>query len=259
MHVIPVMDLQGGQVVRGIAGRRDTYQPIQGKLARTADPGEVARAFVSTLSREDVYVADLDAIAGARPSWQVLQAIAAAGLRLWVDAGVRDVAAARQLADFPLDSGGTTVARIIVALESVDGPAAVERIVRDLGWRRVIFSLDLNRDRPISSVPEWREAEPLKIARQIAAMGVQHFIVLDLAQVGTGQGGATLGLCRQIAASMPGVAITTGGGVSSVEDLVALARAGVDVALVSSALHDGRIARADLEQIESRHITGSGR
>jgi len=253
------MDIQGSQVVRGIAGRREEYQPVQSNLAPTADPTDVARAFARTLSREDVYVADLDAIAGAHPSWRDLRAIAAAGLNVWLDAGIRDVAAARRLARFSLDAARTTVARIIVALESVDGPATVEAIVRELGWQRVVFSLDLNGGRPISSAPEWQEAEPLGIAHQVGAMGVRRLVVLDLAYVGTGQGGATLGLCRQIAASMPGVEITTGGGVSAAEDLVALAEAGVDRALVASALHDGRIARADLERIESLEFEGSGR
>ena len=82
-------------------------------------------------------------------------------------------------------------------------------------------------------------------------MGLRRIIVLDLAQVGTGQGVSTLALSRQIAASVPDVEIVTGGGVSDVTDLVALAEAGVDVALVSSALHDGRIGREDIERIEA--------
>jgi phosphoribosylformimino-5-aminoimidazole carboxamide ribotide isomerase len=252
MRVIPVIDIKGGQVVRGVAGRRQTYQPIQGELSPTADPADVALACVRTLLREHVYVADLDAIAGGLPSWQVLSSIAAAGLRLWVDAGIRGVAAARQLAEFPLDAAGTTTERVIVALETVDGPQAVEAVVRALGSERVAFSLDLNRGRPISAVPEWRGAEPLAIVRQIAAIGVRQLIVLDLAHVGTGQGVGTLALCRQIAASTPGIEIAAGGGVSDVNDLFALDEAGVDVALVSSALHDGRIARADLERMEAR-------
>jgi phosphoribosylformimino-5-aminoimidazole carboxamide ribotide isomerase len=251
MRVVPVMDLKGGQVVRGVAGRRESYRRIQGTLSPTADPADVAGALVQTLLREDVYVADLDAIAGGPPSWRVLAAIAATGLRLWVDAGIRDAAAARELADFALDAGGTVVQRIIVGLESIAGPIEMERIVRVLGPKRLVFSLDLKRGRPVSACPQWRQAEPLGIVRRVAAMGLRRIIVLDLAQVGTGQGVSTLTLSRQIAASVPGIEIITGGGVSDVTDLVAMAEAGVDVALVSSALHDGRIRRADIERIEA--------
>ena len=33
MEVIPVIDLLGGQVVRGVAGRRDEYRPIVSQIA----------------------------------------------------------------------------------------------------------------------------------------------------------------------------------------------------------------------------------
>ena len=85
------MDLRGGQVVRGIAGRREEYRPIVSQLCADAWPASVARALVEQFGFAEVYVADLDAIAGRDPDWNSYRAIAACGLRLWVDAGLTGV------------------------------------------------------------------------------------------------------------------------------------------------------------------------
>src|SRR5260370_25522999 len=43
------------------------------------------RAFREQLGLEEIYLADLDAIAGARPAWNMYREIQALGCRLWVD------------------------------------------------------------------------------------------------------------------------------------------------------------------------------
>jgi hypothetical protein len=67
MRIIPVMDLMAGQVVRGIAGRRAEYRPLVSPLCGSSAPLEVARAFRG-LGFSEMYLADLDAIAGATPA-----------------------------------------------------------------------------------------------------------------------------------------------------------------------------------------------
>src|SRR5262245_28895238 len=87
MQIIPVIDLLGGKVVRGIGGRRSEYRPIESKLVSSSDPAEVAAAFVEHFGSTTCYVADLDAI--QREHWQMgaWEAVSRAGLRLWLDAG----------------------------------------------------------------------------------------------------------------------------------------------------------------------------
>ena len=62
MRVIPVIDLMGGHVVRGVAGERSRYRPVVSLLAQDAAPRSVAQAFAQRLGAREVYVADLDAI-----------------------------------------------------------------------------------------------------------------------------------------------------------------------------------------------------
>ena len=94
MRILPVLDLKAGQVVHGIAGRRAEYRPIVSRLTASADPRDVAVAFVTQLGLKELYVADLDAIAGAPPALATFAALRALGCALWVDAGLRTAAQA---------------------------------------------------------------------------------------------------------------------------------------------------------------------
>ena len=41
MRIIPVLDVLGGCVVRGVGGRRDEYRPIVSKLCNSREPPAV--------------------------------------------------------------------------------------------------------------------------------------------------------------------------------------------------------------------------
>ena len=62
MQIVPVLDLVNGQVVRGIAGRRQEYRPIASALCPNAQPTTLAKSLVGELALREAYVADLDAI-----------------------------------------------------------------------------------------------------------------------------------------------------------------------------------------------------
>lgn len=246
MRVIPVIDLMNGVVVRGVGGRRDEYRPVESQIAADVQPATVARAFVQTFGLDTVYVADLDAIQHGRPNVAAWQQIAAAGLKLWLDAGVGTAAAAwkvlEQLAVAEIE------ARLIVGLESLQSEAEFAKIAEPCGQQSPIFSLDLKAGQPLARNSDWRKLTPMELTRMAAAWGVSDLIVLDLADVGTSGGTRTIELCRQIREQgWPGQLIA-GGGVRGVADLQTLADAGCDAALVASALHDGRLTVRDLQR-----------
>src|SRR5437763_9801240 len=98
LRVVPVLDLQGGVVVRGVAGRRREYRPVVSRLTDSCDPADVAAAFVRHFGLRELYVADLDAIAGSPPALATYAALHALGCSLWVDAGLRGAEQAGPLA-----------------------------------------------------------------------------------------------------------------------------------------------------------------
>jgi phosphoribosylformimino-5-aminoimidazole carboxamide ribotide isomerase len=247
MRVIPVIDLKGGLVVRGIAGQRSRYQPVVSVLAADASPRSVANAFAKTLGRNEVYVADLDAIAGGEPAWAAYEQIAAAGLRLWVDAGMGDVSRAGQLARWAATR--VPAAGLVVGLESVPDPeqlSAIHTALRDVDS---LFSLDLHCGGPLTCSPAWQRAAPRQIAETAVAAGFRRLLVLDLAAVGVNRGPASVELCHELRMAHPQLELVTGGGVRGRDDLRRLAATGCDAVLVASALHDGRLTAADLAAI----------
>lgn len=249
MRVIPVLDVLRGQVVRGVAGRREEYRPIQGRLCPNSEVADIAKAFREQFSFELAYLADLDAITGGQPAWDIYAAVLELGLELMVDAGVKNLADAQQLARFVTQDEKRTerkIRHIVVGLETLDEGVDLAELVHAIGARRLVFSLDMADGRPLCRRADWQDLSPLKLAELVLAAGARRMIVLDLRRVGINKGPGTLPLCRQLRKLDREIEIIAGGGVRGYADLDALSQAGCDAALVASALHDGRLAAHQL-------------
>jgi phosphoribosylformimino-5-aminoimidazole carboxamide ribotide isomerase len=238
MRILPVIDLKDGLVVRGIAGQRAAYRPVVSRLTDSADPLRVAEAYRQHFDLNELYLADLDAIAGAAPATAVHALLRSAGFRLWVDAGVRDCGDAVRL--------NGSVDGLVAGLETLAGPAALGEICQALGGDRVVFSLDLKAGQPLGDLRDWRGGDPLTLAGEAIERGVSTVLVLDLARVGMTGGVGTEALCAELHRRFPATALWAGGGIRTPADLPPLAAAGVSAVLVASALHDGRFQRSDL-------------
>lgn len=245
MRVIPVLDFKAGRAVHALAGRRDHYQPVRTILHEGSDPIGLALAYRDRLGLSEIYLADLDAIAGDPPALGLYRRLLAESLTLQVDAGVHDLDSVKPL----LDLG---VSKIVVGLETVRGPDPLGEINATVGPDRLIFSLDLRDGTPlIAPGVDWGTKDPILLADRAIKLGVRRLLLLDLARVGAGQGPGTLPLLATLRAAHPRVAFTVGGGISSPDDLPRLALAGASAALIGSALLDGRIGLEDLHELDS--------
>ena len=249
MQVIPVIDLMGGNVVRGIGGRRDEYRPIESQLAADARPETVAAALAARFGFRRAYVADLDAIRFGRPDLRAWQAISAAGLDILLDAGIgRREAAAQITNQLAAVDIATDKVQLVIGLETLEQPLALWQIIDLVGADRVYFSLDLKNGKPLVRIDDWRSLAAADIAHVAADAGIKQMIVLDLADVGTGRGTATIDLCSRLKTDFgEEVRLIAGGGVRGLGDLQQLTLAGCDAALVASALHDGRLTAEHIE------------
>jgi phosphoribosylformimino-5-aminoimidazole carboxamide ribotide isomerase len=237
MAILPVLDLMQGQIVRGIAGRRDEYRPIVSQLVASAEPLLVAETLRERFGFNEFYLADLDAIQGGQPNDAIYDALVRRGFALWIDAGVSSAAFL-----------ATPNARLIVGLESVQGPDALAQIIRNLRHGSVVFSLDLKDGLPLGKIGAWGSTDPWTIARRAIEIGVESMIVLDLARVGVGGGTGTEELCVRLKQTYPDLQLTAGGGVRGMDDVRRLHSLGVDYVLVASALHDGRITPEEVKR-----------
>ena len=111
MRVIPVIDLKGAAAVHAVRGERERYRPLRSAIVAGSDPVEVTRAVRDALGLDELYVADLDAIAG-RSAHRATIAALAREARVMVDAGVTAVAEVGRL----LELGA---ARVVIGTETL--------------------------------------------------------------------------------------------------------------------------------------------
>ena len=246
MRIIPVLDVLNGEVVRGIAGQRDSYQSVKSILTSNSDVGSICEAFDKQFGITEYYIADLDGIERDAPNIDVLLNLQDLHYRLWLDAGFASVEKLKSMqARLSLDF----LERIIVGLECCPDISSLEALLKVVGAERLVFSLDLKNGVPFlpsNASPGWSQATSTQITQQAVDLGVRTIIVLDLAAVGLGQGTPTLDLCRRLKHEYPELELITGGGVNSVDDLATLESC-CDGVLVASALHDGRLTKEDLQ------------
>ena len=160
MEIIPVIDLKGGAVVRARMGRRDQYRPIATPLSPTSDPVDVARGLLALHPFATLYIADLDAIAGAGDNRAALTRLKAEfpRLTLWVDNGIAD----RGRAEDWLARGW---GQLVLGSETQADAALVRHFAGDA---RVTLSLDFRGD--VVS----RSAGAVGRYRLLAAKGDRH-------------------------------------------------------------------------------------
>jgi phosphoribosylformimino-5-aminoimidazole carboxamide ribotide isomerase len=231
-RLLPVLDLKGGQVVRGIGGRRDEYRPVISKWTSSSDPLNVAVALRERFGFQRFYVADLGAICERLPHKREISALIQEGFQFDLDTGVRSQTDCESILETPQT-------RAVLGLETIETPAIVEQIAAELPTSRLVFSLDLKAGTPMGT-SDWPRSA-MDIAAIAIGTGIQTLIVLDLAAVGSDGGCPTLPLCREIRARWPDIELITGGGIRDEVDVHRAIDSGVDQVLVASALHDGRL------------------
>ncbi|MBE7556059.1 MAG: hypothetical protein HS126_33820 [Anaerolineales bacterium] len=240
MQIIPVLDLKAGQAVHAVRGEREQYVPVQGVLGSGDDPIALAAAFRDRLGCRACYVADLDAIAGGTGHPDLLAALAALDLTLWVDAGVSSAGQAQALVRLG-------VTQVIIGSETLRSADQVGELAAELPPDRLVFSVDLQGG-VLRAPPEVET--PQQLVALVARAGISRIILLDLARVGAAAG-PPLDLLAALSPLFPGLAFYAGGGVRHRDDLEALAQAGASGALVATAFHRGVLAAVDVQAYRS--------
>ena len=195
-------------------GERERYRAI-------GDPLALARRF----RVEELYVADLDAIAGAGDNDAVIEALAREA-RVMVDAGVSEPNRAQALLDLGVD-------RVVVGTETLADADALDGLLPE-----AVLSVDLREGRTLAPDPRLAGLRALDALALLHRPGLREVIVLDLARVGSGAG-PDVAAIAEIHAAFPDLDLLAGGGVRDAADLRALGAAGAAGALVATALHRG--------------------
>jgi cyclase len=249
MDVIPSIDLLQGHAVRlqhGDFARVTTY----------GDPEAVLDALdVPRGSR--LHVVDLEGSRSGKPAEaDAVRRLAKRDLRVQVGGGIRSVADARAW----LDAGAE---KVVVGTVAADAPEVLRAIVEAIGAERVIAAIDV-RD-GIVRVAGWERdarASLAEVLARVEALGIREALVTDIRKDGALRGPSFdlyRALChperergawadgrratpatRPLANARGDIKIIASGGVSTLSDVVSLARIGVDC-VIGKALLERRI------------------
>lgn len=246
MDLYPAIDLRGGQVVRLYKG--DYAQ----ETVYSADPAQQASAFAAA-GADWIHVVDLDAArSGQAANLELVAAICdAVEIPVQCGGGVRSLGAARALTD-------AGVSRVVIGTAAVEQPELVAALAAEMP---VAVGLDARAGN--LAAHGWETAtgaDLLTVARELAATGVDAFVVTEIDRDGTLEGPDLDGLASVVSAVE--VPVIASGGVGSLGDLVALA--GLESggrrlggAIVGRALYEGTVS-LDAAVARLRELEGIG-
>ncbi len=230
MQILPAVDVLDGAVVRLTRGDYDDVT-VYGD-----DPVAMAVSFVAD-GADLVHVVDL---AGARDGTHDLELwrrLGTAGIPYQVGGGIRDASRA----EAAVAAGAT---RVVVGTAAVWAPAARTEILGAVGADAFVAALDVSDGRARGA--GWTdEGRPLaEVAAELQSVGVRRALVTGIARDGM-LTGPDVGVLDEVAAAAPELALIGSGGVGTLDDLRALARHGVEGAIVGRALYEGRFTVAE--------------
>lgn len=230
MIVIPAIDLAGGKCVRLRQGDMN-QQTVYGD-----DPAAMARHWADQ-GAEMLHVVDLDgAMGGQSANLPAIAAIVnALSIPVELGGGLRTAADVQRV----LDLG---VHWAIMGTSALRNPEAVKEAVAAHG-ERIIVGLDARDGRvAVSGWVETSDVSVLDLAREMEALGVRRLICTDIATDGM-MVGPNVESLRAIAEAV-GCGVIASGGVSKLEDIVALKALeplGVIGAITGKAIYEGTL------------------
>lgn len=226
MELYPAIDLRAGRCVRLHQGDFDR-ETVYGD-----DPVARALAFEAA-GAPWVHVVDLDAARRTGSNEEVVTVIASAvGIPVQAGGGVRDASLLR-----------AGLARVVVGSAAIEDPALVHRLVAEHPGR-VAVGLD-HRDGEVRT-RAWERGSGRRLADLVAELaqpGLAAFVVTDISRDATLEGPDVEGLAAVVAATE--IAVIASGGVGSLDDIRAVADAGVTGVIVGKAIYERRFSVAE--------------
>ena len=236
MHIIPAIDLIGGNCVRLTQG---DYGQVK---EYNSDPLAVARQYEAA-GLKRLHLVDLD---GAKQkkivNLPVLASIASqTGLHVDFGGGVQsdeDLQAAFRAGAKQITGGSI----------AVRNPELFQRWLKDHGSERIILGADV-RGREIA-IGGWQEGggvELMPFLRRYTDLGVRYVVCTDVSKDGLLQG-PSVQLYKEIIAEFPDLHLIASGGVASMDDLHELREIGCWGCIVGKAIYEGRVSVEELAE-----------
>ena len=237
IELIPAIDLIGGKCVRLTKGDYDS------KKVYNEDPVAQAKEF-EAMGFHRLHVVDLDgAKSGKTVNIDTVKRIAAVkGLYSEIGGGIRNMETVSRYLEAGVD-------RVILGTAALRDPSFLKNALREYG-DRIAVGVDL-KDGKVA-VKGWLETsnnDGIEFLKELEDLGVEGVIVTDISRDGAMKG-TNLDLYGRIKEEVS-LKVTASGGVSTIEDIVALKSMGLYGAIIGKAYYTGAIKLKEaLEALE---------
>lgn len=241
--LLPAVDVVEGRAVRldqGAAGTEKSY----------GDPFEAAQRWQQA-GAEWIHCVDLDAAFGRGSNHELLaEIVGKLDVNIELTGGIRDDASLQRAL-------ATGARRLNIGTAALEKPEWIEQV---LAKHADVVAIDLAVLR--DDAGEWRTrgrgwesdgGDLWEVLERLDSAGCQRFVVTDVSKDGT-LSGPNVELLREVSAATD-AKITASGGISSLDDVAALAQyaeEGIDSAIIGKALYENRFElQAALELVET--------
>ena len=227
MIILPAIDIKDGQCVRLLQG---DYAQI---TTYDIDPAKVAQRWQSC-GASWLHIIDLDGAAAGHPvNVEAIKTIRAnTSLNIELGGGLRTLGDISHMLDIGID-------RVILGtVVLTDRSLLMETVTR---WREQI-AVGLDARQGSVAISGWRETSHVhatSLASELCSKGVQRFIYTDIARDGA-LNGPNIQELKEIQREIS-CSLIASGGVSSMDDLRALAALDIEGTIVGKALYTGNI------------------
>ena len=227
MNIIPAIDLIGGQAVRLQKG---DYSKV---TVYDNSPVEVAKRFENDGAKY-LHIVDLDgAKDGTLANYKTIEKIiSATSLSVEVGGGIRNIERVKSYVDIGVD-------RAIIGTAAVTDPEFLERAVSDFDQK---ISVGVDVKDGFVAIKGWLEISSVKcddFCKKMESLGVDNVICTDISKDGM-MAGTNRELYKRLSQTLS-LKITASGGVSSLDDVLALSQMDVWGAIIGKALYTGDI------------------
>jgi phosphoribosylformimino-5-aminoimidazole carboxamide ribotide isomerase len=242
MDIIPAIDLKNGKCVRLLQGRDEATTEY------SSDPVAVAKRW-QELGASRIHVVNLDGAFGrASGNVSIVRRIVDE-----VDAAVQFGGGLRSVTDIET-AGATGAAKLVLGTIAIENIPLLSDCLRRFGPERIIVALDASNGKVATKGwTEVTERPVLEMAKEMEEMGIREILYTDISRDGMMKGPDLETL--KVLAEKTGLGVIASGGVSSREDVLALASLGlkgITGVIIGKALYEGKIdLRQILEEVRS--------
>ncbi len=231
--IIPSIDIKHGKTARIVQGIPELNTPNYGN-----DPLEMAMIW-RTENAKILHVVDFDAVhQSEKRNFEIIgEMCQSVIIPIEYGGGIHSL----ETAEILFDLG---VYRLVVGSLFFDDQKEFSKILDKFGPSRISATIDVRDNEVLVHSRHDRTGKlPLEVAFEMKQMGIERFIVTDIARNGMLKR-ANIELSRTIALET-GIKVTHSGGITSYEDLLLLqaeVESGVDSAIIGRALYENRFS-----------------